>query len=314
VVLSLERPSSRTDGTPLPAHAELEILMTAREPAPREAAEVVAAPAVRWVVPFASWNDYVRGRRMEVGLKLASIASAMELPGGPGAMAGHTLSFVVGVLEQGRRRSPSAKIGTLKVCEPPLPPTGVSARPEEAGVRVTWEAAATGSARAGFHVYRQAEGEGAMAEIALTTEPVVESFFLDTGYRQGEASRYVVRAVASGNAACESGGMTSESVAWVDRFPPAAPEGLAAVEENGAVRLFWRPNREPDLLGYRVHRGEGPDGPLTALTVEPILGTTWTDTSAAPGIVYSYAVAALDRENNESPLSERVPGQVEAPR
>ncbi|MGH9868437.1 MAG: fibronectin type III domain-containing protein [Candidatus Polarisedimenticolia bacterium] len=313
VVLSLERPSSHTNGTPLAPDAALEILMTAREPVPRTAAEVLASPAVRWTVPISQWDDYARERRMEVGLRLSSIASALELPEGAAALKGRKLSFVVGVVEQERLRSPSAKVITLKVCEPPPPPAGVSARPDEAGIIVTWDLpAGTGTPGAGYHVYRQPVGAGALAGAALTTEPLRDPPFLDTGYVPGQAFRYVVRAAAAGDPTCESAGVSSEQVTWVDRFAPAAPEGLAAVEEDGAVRLFWRPNREPDLLGYRVYRGEGPDGPLTPLTTEPIQGTTWTDTSAVRGIVYSYAVGALDRANNESPLSERATGQVEA--
>jgi len=80
----------------------------------------------------------------------------------------------------------------------------------------------------------------------------------------------------------------------VDTFPPAPPEGLAAVVENGAIRLFWRPNREPDLHGYRVYRTEGGGAEWKLLTPDEITTTSYTDRDVTAGVVYSYAVTARD--------------------
>src|SRR5262249_61255650 len=121
------------------------------------------------------------------------------------------------------------------------------------------------------------------------------------------------RAAVAGQPRCESSGAVAENVAWGDTFPPGARQGLAAVEEHGTIRLFWRPNRESDLKGYRVYRAEGPTGELLAVTQDLVTATSWTDTTAQPGIVYSYAVTALDgaQPPNESPQSERAVEHVE---
>ena len=84
-----------------------------------------------------------------------------------------------------------------------------------------------------------------------------------------------------------------------------------AVQEGKAVRLFWNPNKEKDLAGYRVYRrdaaGEwrriGPE-----LGVEPLL----LDPDVLPGTHVSYRVAAVDRAGNESAPSEAVELDVAA--
>ena len=97
--------------------------------------------------------------------------------------------------------------------------------------------------------------------------------------------RYVVRAVARGMPQCESADGVSPPVAWLDRFPPAAPQGLAAprpLEEQlqpegaGLDGLIAKPldgtyqpgkrsmykikhERTADCVvaGYRIHKSGG---------------------------------------------------------
>jgi hypothetical protein len=201
------------------------------------------------------------------------------------------------------------------VCAAPDPPVQVEAIVEEAGVRLRWQVSAGGAPREGFRVSRHPATAGSEPR-PLTHAPVAEPPYLDTSFTPGESVRYVVRAVARGMPQCESADGVSPPVAWLDRFPPAAPQGLAAVQEQGAIRLFWRPNRESDLRGYLVYRAGGADETPRRLTDEPVAATSWTDATAAPNIVYSYAVTAVDSAQpaNESPPSERATEQLEGPR
>jgi len=314
VVLSFRRPSTRTDGTPLPEGSVAVVLMSAREPAPRGPREVIESPALSWTIPASRFTDYAQGGTLSVPVGLTSIATGLELPGGAGSLPGRTLSFVVQVREPGRRRSLPDGVGRLTVCAPPLPPARVQAVPEEPGVRVSWDAPAEGPPRAGYQLYRREAVAGSEAQ-ALSAAPVETPPFMDSSFTPGRRYRYEVRAVARGSAQCESSGAVSPAVAWIDTFPPAAPQGLAAVQEQGKIRLFWRPNREADLRGYRIYRADG-DGELHRLTEDPVQATSWTDTTAAPDIVYSYSVTAVDgaQPPNESPKSERATERLEGNR
>jgi len=99
-----------------------------------------------------------------------------------------------------------------------------------------------------------------------------------------------------------------QCVTPVDKFPPAAPHGLAAVPTAGQISLIWDANNEKDLGGYIVLRGEAPDGPAAPITAAPIKETSYRDTTVKPGVRYVYVIVAVDTATpaNTSPQSARV--------
>ena len=80
-----------------------------------------------------------------------------------------------------------------------------------------------------------------------------------------------------------------------DVFPPPAPTSLAAVGSDGAINLIWEGVEAPDLAGYLVLRGTGPDGPMTPLFEAPMRETTYRDTTVKPGVRYVYTVVSVDK-------------------
>ena len=64
--------------------------------------------------------------------------------------------------------------------------------------------------------------------------------------------------------------------------------------------LDWRDraglgcDREPDIAGYTVLRGDAPGDTLRPLTPSPIRETTFRDTTVRPGARYNYAIVAVD--------------------
>jgi len=310
IILSFPRPKARTDGTPLGPDTEIELLMVAREPAPRRVLEIEQHADVTWSIPRAEWDAYRQGDRMEMGLSLARISAGLKLPEGAPSLKGRKLSFLLQVVEGARKRSAPSEIETLTVCDPPGPPSGVVEVMED-GLRLTWSSAdpADGSR---FNVYRQDAGGSFPAE-PLPPALQTGTTYLDATAVIGKAYRYVIRSAQVGGR-CESADSPALTATRVDHFPPAAPEGLAAVAESGAIRLFWRPNREPDLHGYRVYRSELGGEEWKLLTPEEITATSFTDRDVSPGVVYSYAVTALDGAvpPNESGRSEPAVETAEA--
>jgi hypothetical protein len=116
---------------------------------------------------------------------------------------------------------------------------------------------------------------------------------------------YVVRAVvviARVPVESEPSGPVCEML--IDTFPPAAPKGLDAVATTGSINLIWDANTEPDLAGYFVWRGAGGQ-PLQRITPEPVADASFFD-AVQPDLKFSYAVQAVDKAGNASPLSDRV--------
>lgn len=87
-----------------------------------------------------------------------------------------------------------------------------------------------------------------------------------------------------------------------DHTPPAVPKGVYSVTADEAVRLYWEPNDESDLAGYRVYRKTDPNSNRYWLhaTVD---GPPYVDYEVKNGRTYFYGLTAFDRNGNESGVS-----------
>jgi hypothetical protein len=134
-----------------------------------------------------------------------------------------------------------------------------------------------------------------------------EAAYVDRTFRYDTDYLYTVRAVA-GEAPGSTESASSEPLAVRphDSFPPAVPQGVAVAAEGDAIKVYWFPNTEPDLAGYRVYRRQ--EGKSEAARVAEVSAseTSWVDPEAAPGVRYHYSVSAFDATTpaNESPRSE----------
>ena len=144
---------------------------------------------------------------------------------------------------------------------------------------------------------------------ALTPLPLAVTGHLIPGAAFGVERCFVVRPVDKLAGATVMGPASPKTcVTPADTFPPAAPRSLAAIAGAGVISLIWEPNIESDLAGYLVLRGEAPGDTLRAITPEPVVATTYRDTTARAGTRYVYVVVAVDRATpqNVSPQSNRV--------
>jgi hypothetical protein len=145
--------------------------------------------------------------------------------------------------------------------------------------------------------------------VALTPLPLAVTGHLIPGVAFGVERCFVVRPVDKLAGATVMGPASPKTcVTPADTFPPAAPRSLAAIAGAGVISLIWEPNIETDLAGYLVLRGEAPGDTLRAITPEPVVATTYRDTTARAGTRYVYVVVAVDRATpqNVSPQSNRV--------
>lgn len=89
-----------------------------------------------------------------------------------------------------------------------------------------------------------------------------------------------------------------------DVTPPAAPRGLFSVTGDGQATLRWLANTESDVSGYRLYEAPcatGTDCPYDRIGATS--GTQFVVAGLANGVTRFYAVSAVDRAGNESPLS-----------
>jgi fibronectin type 3 domain-containing protein len=193
----------------------------------------------------------------------------------------------------------------LTTVQPIAAPRALSGQASADGVRLAWEAP-EGATGATYNVYR-GPSNGPPSERPLNVQPLTSRDDLDATAEAGRTYRYVVRAVAAeGPPYRESASSNVVVVDASDRFPPAPPTGLVAVQEGSAVRLLWNPGPESDLDGYRVYRASGDLG-FTRVGDAIVRQPSFLDHEVAPGTVARYRVTAIDRAvpaNESGPSSE----------
>jgi fibronectin type 3 domain-containing protein len=156
----------------------------------------------------------------------------------------------------------------------------------------------------GYNVYRGTE-KGRYDETPLNKEPLRTNTYKDTAVANNKTYYYMVRAVDSPIPPWKESLDSPETPATSrDLTPPDKPKGLTVVPGVGRIFLTWNENKERDLAGYHVYRSTKSGRDYQRLTDKPINRTTFSDETVKPGVLYYYAVTAIDESGNESPMSK----------
>ena len=175
---------------------------------------------------------------------------------------------------------------SLAVIQPLAPPSTPKPQNVVAGVELTWSG--TGPH---YRIFR-AEADGQPQYLADSDNPQ----YLDATTTYGTRYRYRVQTVAGEN----QWSVVSEpaEITPVDTFPPAVPEGLAAVPAPQSIELAWTRNTETDFRGYNIFRSvdNAPFEKIASFVEIP----AFTDSKIDAGKKYRYTVSAVDLTGNES--------------
>ena len=223
---------------------------------------------------------------------------------------GYTIRYGVLVRDRRGRPSPLVVAKDLVILRAVAAPGKLRGEPTADGIRLVWDPPADADG-AHYNLYRP-PGQRTALDEPLNADPLSTTDYLDTAVETGETYTYFVRAVlADGRPYRESEESEAITLVAEDRFPPVPPRGLVAVQEGRAVRLFWDPNAERDLRGYRLYRQqiEGQEaGDWMPVGPEPIEQPLFLDQDVRVGQRWLYRVTAIDRATppNESGPSETV--------
>jgi len=317
VVLSTALPGTRTDGTRLGPEAEVRVLRLKATGTLRP-----GAVSDRYLVQqFQKQASVIAGlagedlrRSISRGRFLFSDRDAVATPTATEGQPPRFL-YALHIVEGKNNRSPLRVPSEIEVAAPLPAPGGLMAEVAEGEVRLAWTPAGGGAEMAatvtlpapGFNVYRMEAAESTSPEDPLNPQPLAEPSFVDTTFRYDVTYAYSVRAVDPVQ------GTLRESVASPpievrphDRFAPMAPSGIAVAVEGAVIKVYWFPNAEPDLAGYRIYRRSAGESAPTRIGETPAAESSFIDPGAAPGVRYHYSVSAVDGADpvNESPRSE----------
>jgi len=221
----------------------------------------------------------------------------------------------------------------------PAAVTGLTAEVRKEGVVLQWTPAPPGSPPTAVRLLRTRVGDlttpaqkPGQGPLASPSEPTQRNLLvaagdagraLDSDIHFGESYEYraqrLVRITESGQT-LELASIVSAPIRVdaADIFPPAVPQGLAAVAtagENGnppAIDLSWQPVTDANLAGYIVYRRENSGDWQRISPAQPVDGPGFHDANVQPGHTYEYAVSAIGQNGRESARSaeteETVPG------
>ena len=222
----------------------------------------------------------------------------------PDAGEGLILRYAVRLRDRKERPSPSVVASDLAPLASSGPPLRINAEPTVDGMRLSWDPPES-STDAKYNVYRSEPGVS-LLDTPLNEQPLGETDYLDDRVVTGAEYVYTVRVALSAERPYREGESSSGfQVLTEDRFAPAQPTGLVAVQEGMAVRLFWNPNRERDLAGYRLYRRVD-SGDWVRIARDPLEQPLHLDREVEAGQLLDYRVTAIDRIDppNEGPPSD----------
>jgi fibronectin type 3 domain-containing protein len=160
----------------------------------------------------------------------------------------------------------------------------------------------------GFRVYRSLNHDIGFDSISPLLKPNVRSFVDDNPL----PTNYYRVMVIGRNGDIKNSFPSLAQLA--DSTPPAPPVGLKAVADtSGRLILSWQANKESDIKGYRVYRGNAANEEFSQLTVAAIADTFFIDTinlKTTTRTIY-YQLMAIDKRQNHSLFSEVL--EVERP-
>lgn len=174
-------------------------------------------------------------------------------------------------------------------------PVRLVATPGQGQVLLTWAPPTDdgGKPILNYRVYRQRGNE----PLAIIGNPATTSFVDSTGL-WGIEYGYSITAL---NAIGES--PHTQTVTATSTAPPGAaevpqaPRALSASTVDTGIALAWTvPESDggTTIVAYRVYRGVGSGGSGETMLALVSVGTAYTDTTAAPGVIYRYAVTAFN--------------------
>ena len=224
----------------------------------------------------------------------------------PGAAAHYELptaewvgkDVVIAARTAGTNGKPSGWSNTanLSVIAPPERPADLMFQVTRQGLHLAWQAHGDH-----FRILRSSGASTRYDTVATVTRPE----WTDPNIQYGTAYRYIVQAFVPQSDNREVQSELSETLTVTPEAPPpSAPAGLRAVPAPNSIELSWEGNPEPDVVGYRIYRGE-PGGTLEKVGETGAI-PTYSDRAAQHARNYRYAVTAVTRSGKESPQSAYV--------
>jgi hypothetical protein len=222
--------------------------------------------------------------------------------------AGKDFTYALTAVDDDKHASPLSPFAGIRLLPPPPAPSNLQVELSEKHIHLSWEPVqfSDHGATPAYNVYRT-EVEGLYLGRPRNEHPLTQPVFEEVDFQFGVHYHYVVRTVlVSGNSSRESENSAPLEVMTKDVYAPAAPTGFAVSAEGGVLKLYWFPNQESDLAGYKIYRSESEAGEFQEIATVASTESIYIDKAVKPGVKYYYTITSMDSSNppNESSRSD----------
>lgn len=247
----------------------------------------------------------------DFGSKSLSYTDDLQLAGQPSR-----LRYAVRFVNKSGQKAPFSNIVVIEPeAKVAAAPTGLSSVVTQEAIELTWTAptanadGTTPPNLAGYNIYRSLSKT--QAGTLLNRTPITETKYSDKTFEFEKDHFYFVRAISTGtgDTPTESGESNIVEINPKDTFAPSAPVSITIGAAPNVISIFFPPNPETDIVGYKIYRSEDKDLDKTTwklVTPETTPANTFQDTTVEPGKTYYYFVIAIDKFGNVSEQSEVV--------
>lgn len=171
---------------------------------------------------------------------------------------------------------------------------------DENNVMLTWEFPEEGTSEINGFELNRSNGKGETLEVVVKNIPPQHR---TVNYDKLQASNYFTIAAVGKNG--DKRNSFPMLVQPIDSIPPNKPVGLTGtIDSLGVVSISWSKNKESDLLGYRIYRGNKEKEEFSQLTVDPQKPNTFIDTVKVKNLnskVFYHIIATDIRYNMSEP-------------
>jgi DNA-binding beta-propeller fold protein YncE len=182
----------------------------------------------------------------------------------------------------------------------PMVPADLAAQARPNEIQLSWKANPETFLEQ-YKIYRSESPAGPFALAGVSTEP----FFSDKNLPSNRSFTYHVSGQArEGNESALSPAVSAAT----PKLIPASPRKVRIEALEKQVTLSWLPNTEPFMSSYRIYRSRQPAGSfeLAGTSDRPL----FIDSPLADETFYYYQIAAVGKEDDESPAGEVVFAQT----
>ena len=184
----------------------------------------------------------------------------------------------------------------------PAAPQNVTAKQGEGIITLDWDDALEPDF-SHYVVYRSTTPGSGFTRLA---EGVTDSGYVDADGLDVQTRYYYF--IRTENTAGYLSGFSNE-VSAIAQLSPAIPVGLHAASDDGAVRLFWDTNTQPDFAYFTLYRSRGRNTGFMPIAAG-LTASAYVDETVENGKTYYYALAATNAEGTVSafcPPAEVIP-------